>query len=152
MAEEKEAIAENYRMEYREVATSHRFYVGLRFIITAFAISLQSGLLNFYNQALQRPAQQQNFTFIPYIGIATMVGVFIMERRNITLYRIMTGSGKTLEFLLGLHQAQFSKLEASRGILKFITYTWSIAFVYLSISVMWIIFLNPNLLKLLERN
>ena len=42
---------EDLRWEYREVATGHRFYVGLRFVIAVFTGTLQAALLKLYSDA-----------------------------------------------------------------------------------------------------
>lgn len=117
MIEEKLGEVENQRWEYREVAAGHRFYVGLRFIIAAFTATLQSALLKFYNDlmqgtVLQLPVEVTLFGIqlsleahpisITFVGIGSMIAIFVMEMRNIGRIGIMIDRGKELEGVLSL--------------------------------------------------
>ncbi len=171
MAEEKPVLdhadqQENLRWEYREVATAHRFYVGLRFVIAAFTATLQSALLKFYNDALlaieagNAPhIELFGFNFIlgthplsmAIVGIATMVAIFFMERRNIALFKVMIKRGQRIEFDLALKEGQFHRLTKSRS-MRFITYTWSLAVIYGVLVAMWFYLLVLNGIALYQRS
>ena len=144
---------ENYRTEYKEVATNHRFYAGLRFIVIAFTATLQSALVALYSQIMQRVLVSEEtgqsippqFYIIPIIGMVSMFATFVIERRNISLFRAMIRRGKELEFHLGLTSGQFGRLAEPelvrpKGVRKFFTHTWSIGLLYTAILVMWIYF------------
>ncbi|MBI2050006.1 MAG: hypothetical protein HYT35_00930 [Candidatus Staskawiczbacteria bacterium] len=145
MNEERPDNQENYRTEYKEIAAIHRLCISLRFITAAFAATLQSALLTFYNQALQQFPLRGQTIIIPFIGIITMFAVFFIERRNITLFRTMIKRGKELEFNLALTNGQFgmlSELTQQRGWKKFFTHTWGIGLIYVMIQFLWIVLLT----------
>jgi len=152
---------ENLRWEYRELAFNHRFYVGLRFVIAAFAATFQSALLKFYSDALLA-TNVPDVLFLGYwftlgshpisiaaVGLITTVAIFAMERRNINRIGIVIKRGKEVEFELFLAGGQFSRLE-SKGF-NFFTYTWSLSIIYLAVVAMWIWLLFFNLVAFYER-
>ncbi|OGZ79089.1 MAG: hypothetical protein A2528_00640 [Candidatus Staskawiczbacteria bacterium RIFOXYD2_FULL_37_9] len=144
MAEVQLDNQENYRTEYREVATTYRFQISLRFIINAFTATIQSALLSLYGQALQKPPIPVHTILIPVLGIIMMFAVFAIEQRTISVFRAMIRRGKDLEFNLGLIGGQFSWLGAPeiirpKGLRRFITHTWGIRLIYGVISTMWIV-------------
>lgn len=163
MAEEKPKNQENYRIEYKEVATSHRFYVGLRFVIAAFTATLQSALLKLYSDALQATSPPEVLLFgyrfslgghpvsIAAVGCITMLAILVMERRNIDRFKVMLKRGKEVEFNLLLLGGQFSRLGETTGLGLF-TYTWSLGVIYTGIGAMWLWLLFFNLVALYERN
>ncbi len=132
----------NYRTEYKEVATNHRFYASLRFIVAAFTTTIQSALFTLYNQAKQQLPLQGHTTMIPFIGIIVMVAISIIEQRNISLFRAMMQRGKELEFYLGLTNGQFNRLSQPEliqptGWKRFLTHTWGINLIYGMIFALW---------------
>lgn len=152
--------------EYREVATNHRFYVGLRFVIAAFAGTLQSALLKLYSDALEVVRNTEHaivveiFGFpiilgghplaMTVVGIVSMLAIFFMERRNINRIDITMVRGKELEFRLGLPGGQYSRLRESPG-LALATYTWSISIIYSIIFGLWFFLFVLNSIDLYER-
>lgn len=152
------------------MATSHRFYVGLRFIIAAFTATLQSALLTFYNNAAEviRKAtderQEQGievfeWLYVPPqfqilvvtgVGIVTMIAIFLMERRNISRIDLMVERGKNLESELNLREGQYSHFNKP-GRLNIFTYTWSISIVYGGIFAMWIFLFTIHIVPLLRK-
>ena len=162
MANETPESRENLRWEYREVAANHRFYVGLRFIIAALTATLQSALLTFYGQTKEaiRKIQERGEPLpdwfgiqpeihpisIAFVGIATMLAIFFMERRNVNRLRIMIARGMELEFKLGLGQGQYGRLDEKEGITVF-TYTWSLNILYSIICGLCALLFTFNLFK-----
>jgi len=146
--EERSDIQENYRAEYQEISANHRLFINLRFITTAFTAAIQSALLTFYSQALQKPLPQGYTTMIPVIGITSMFAILFIEQRNIKLFRLMIQRGKELEFNLGLPNGQFSRfsqISPPKGLEKFVTHTWGIRFIYLIFLTMWVFLYALNL-------
>lgn len=137
---------ENYRAEYKEVAVTHRFFVSLRFIVAGFTMTIQSALLTLYSQALKDDTPRIYATLIPTVGIVIMFAIFIVERRNITLFRAMAQRGKELEFNLGLTDGHFSRLSEPelvrpKGLKRLITHTWGIGIVYSVLLLLLLAFL-----------
>lgn len=132
---------ENYRMEYKELGPNLRFYGGLRFIVAAFAMTLQSAFLAFYSQALQRPTPPIPNAIIFGAGIVTMVAVSIIDLRSIILFSMVIERGKELEFNLGLPDGQYSRLNKItmqlKGFRWFITHTGGIWLTYGVIFTLW---------------
>ncbi len=146
MNEEQLNNQENYRTEYKEVATNHRFYVSLRFIVAAFTTTIQSAFFTLYNQAQQQVPPKSHAVIIPFVGLLTMAAIFIIEWRNISLFRAMMQRGKELEFNLGLINGQFSRLSQPElvhptGWKRFLTHTWGINFIYGMIFALWSVLL-----------
>lgn len=144
MNEEQLNNQENYRTEYKEVATNHRFYGSLRFIVAAFTTTIQSAFFTLYNQGQQQVPPRGHIIIIPLVGLVTMIAIFIIEWRNISLFRAMMRRGKELEFNLGLPDGQFSRLGEPelvkpKGWKRFLTHTWGIRLIYGMIFTLWIV-------------
>ena len=103
---------ENYRKEYEVVASTWRFFVSLRFIVAAFAVTFHSALLTLYNQFFQQQTTlgKIGILVIPLAGIAATSSVFLIEQRTINLYILMLRRGMELEIKLGLEEAHFRRL------------------------------------------
>ena len=164
--EEKLVEVENMRWEYREVASGHRFYVGLRFIIAAFTATLQSALLKFYNDLMQtRPPEPPSIVLIfgfhvsleaqpisiAAVGFLTMVAILIMEIRNMDRFGIMVYRGKELEDKLLLANGQFGQLSQGQG-WWFVNYRTSLMVIYSVIGLMWAYLLSLNIIALFQRS
>src|SRR3989338_8671316 len=144
MSEGQLANQENYCTEYKEVATTYRFQISLRFIVNAFTITSQSAILNIYSQALQKPSLPDYTIIIPYIGMIMMVAVFVIEQRTISVFRAMIRRGKDLEFNLGLINGHFGwlgspEITRPKGWSRFTTHTWGIRLIYGTVFTMWIV-------------
>ena len=146
MSERQLANQENYRTEYKEVATTYRFQISLRFIVNAFTVTSQSAILNTYSQALQQTPTLGYIIMIPFIGLIIMFAIFLIEQRTISVFRTMIRRGKELEFNLGLINGHFGWLGdpeviSAKGLRKFVTHTWGIRLIYGTVSTMWIVLL-----------
>jgi len=146
MSEGHLANQENYRTEYKEVATTYRFQISLRFIVNAFTVTSQSAILNTYSQALQQTPTLGYIIMIPFIGLIIMFAIFLIEQRTISVFRTMIRRGKELEFNLGLINGHFGWLGdpeviSPKGLRKFVTHTWGIRLIYGTVSTMWIVLL-----------
>ena len=129
-------LAENYRKEYDAVVSSWKFFVGLRFIVVGFAVTLQSALITLYS------AEQLDSAIIPIVGIFIISAIWLIEQRTIELFRLMNQRGVELEFLLGLPDGQFHRLnniELVRppGIKRIVTHTIGISIIYATIYTLW---------------
>lgn len=144
---------ESYQKEYDIVATSWRFYVYLRFIVVAFAITLQSALFGLYRQpVLQGEEIFVDPTTIPWVGIFTITGILFIEQRTVALLRLMQQRGVELEYYLGIPNAHFKRLSDPelvypKGFRGLSTHTVGIALIYLVIYVLWIVFLVIGVLR-----
>lgn len=137
---------ENYRKEYEVVASTWRFFVSLRFIVAAFAVTLHSALFTLYNQFFQ---QQTTFgkigiLIIPFAGFIATSAIFLIEQRTIDPYLLMLRRGVELEENLGLENAHFHKLVepyiALPSVLgRFISHTAGIYLLYASVLILWVI-------------
>lgn len=136
---------ENYRTEYGAVASGYRFFVSLRFITVAFAMTLQSTLLTLYSQSIKNIANDRFGGFaIISIGIFIISAILIVEWRTISLFRWTLKRGTELEFYLGLSGGFFhgiDELTTRCGLRSFITHTWGINLVYCAVYVLWFIIL-----------
>lgn len=146
MPEDQLSNQENYRTEYKEVTSTYRFYVSLRFIVAAFTATIQSAFLNTYGQMLQKPSVPVYTIMIPLVGIIMMFAVFAIEQRTISVFGAMVRRGKELEFNLGLIGGQFSWLGAPETIRpkrwkRFMTHTWGIRLIYGIIFALWTVLL-----------
>ena len=127
-----------YQKECDVVATSWRFFIGLRFIVAGFAVTIQSALLTLYIRVLEKTAVLVTLhpTAIPAIGIFIAVAIFIIEERNISLFRLMIQRGTELEFRLGVTDGHFSRLSSiwivhPPGIKRIVTHTFGLRIIYL---------------------
>ncbi|MBI3337185.1 MAG: hypothetical protein HY005_00995 [Candidatus Staskawiczbacteria bacterium] len=71
-----------------------------------------------------------------------MFAIFVIEQRNINLFRAMMRRGKELEFKIGLIGGQFSRLGEPElvkptGWRRFLTHTWGIRLIYGVIFTLW---------------
>lgn len=113
MAEEQQLpdviVQENYRKEYDVISSSWRFFSGLRFIIVAFAATLESAPLTFYLQVgKQGGGDQLYLNGVAFAGIFITIALGILELRTISLFRLMIRRGVEVEFHLTLSNAHFS--------------------------------------------
>ena len=143
---------ENLWKEYDVVASSWRFFSGIRFTAAAFAVTLQSAVITLL---LQSTGQQTALTdlhpaSIPTFGIILIIASWIIERRSIKLFRIMIARGKSFEFRLGITDGHFSNISEPilvrpPGLKRFTTYAVSIHFIYDTICFFWLILLLTSL-------
>ena len=82
--------------------------------------------------------------FVPFIGLASVTAIAIIERRSITLFRLTLRRGLELEFHLCLPNGYFHRLIEPElvkpsGLQRFITHTFGIALLYFGIYVLWAI-------------
>jgi hypothetical protein len=133
---------ENYRAEYDVVSEGYRFFVSIRFITAAFAMTIQSTLLTLYNQTAKDNQPAGFAVFV--MAIFFMAAILVVEWRTIFLFRRIIKRGTEIEFYLGLQNGFFhgiAELSAEKGFRSFITHTWGINFVYFGISILWIVLL-----------
>ena len=157
IAQDRKELQENYRSEHKIVAEGWKFFASLRFIVAAFAVALQSALFTFYNQALKDGLRKEQSAFaIAFVGMYTIFGVLLIERRTIKLLIEIMRRGTELEFGLGTMEGFFHRLMAPelahpRGLLRRIaTHTGGLMLVYISIFMLWIYFFTVNLIKLIK--
>jgi len=141
---------EHFRDEYKLVFDGYKFFVNIRFLTIAFAMSIQSALLNFYNQAIK----ENTFMGIGIFGLAMIfwVALVIIERRTINLFVALLQRGNELEFHLGIPHGFFhriAEISPRKGtrFQPFVTHTRGLTIIYLGIIVLWIALLLVTLIQ-----
>src|SRR6185295_1107587 len=106
-------VIESLRWEYREVASHHRFYVGLRFTIVASVILFHAGLMKFYTDVSENILKardvahvrdfwisQENYVpaevqpiLITVVGALTIFTALLMGIRNQNRINVLVGRG-----------------------------------------------------------
>lgn len=139
---------QNYRDEYKLVFDGYKFFVGLRFIVAAFAMSIQSALLTIYNQTVKENRFQGFAIFV--VAMVFMVALIITERRTIKLFKSLLDRGIELEFRLGNLYGFFHQIsEISPKKFQFVaTHTKGITLVYMGMFVLWIMLLVATIIRL----
>lgn len=133
---------ESFREEYRVMFEGYKFFVSIRFITAAFAISIQSALLTIFNQAVKESRLGGVAIFV--VAMLFLVASLTIELRTISLFRSLLQRGTELEFQLGNPHGFFhriSELSEQKGYRSFITHTWGIRLVYIGVFVLWVILL-----------
>lgn len=139
---------ENFRDEYKLVFDGYKFFVGIRFIVIAFAMSIQSALLTIYNQVVKE--NRFNGYAIFSVAMLFLLALAIIEWRTTFLFRTLLKRGNELEFQLGLSNSFFhriAELSQQKGFYRFITHTWGINLVYIGIFVLWVVLLVATITK-----
>ncbi len=129
---------ENSRDELKLLFEGYKFFVSIRFIVVAFAMSIQSALLTIYNQAVKENLFH-NVIIFP-LAMLFLVALAVIERRTTSLFRSLLNRGNEVEFQLGLPNGFFhriAELSRQKGLRSFITHTWGIGLVYVGIFVLW---------------
>ncbi len=142
---------ENYRAEYEVVAASWRMLANLRFLGAAFVVALQSALLTLQSQFIQTisPAQPRLrdllfLILIPFVGMASMTAIMIIEKRTLDFIAITVKRSTELEFHLALVNGYFSRFKdpevaSPRGWRIILTHTGGIGLFYLAIFTLWVV-------------
>ncbi len=151
---------ENWRTEYRTVTLGWRFFASLRFIVAAFAVTLQSALITLYNQTAKVGGGGDrwlgmNAITIAVMGLYTILAILFIEWRTVSLLREVMRRGVELEFHLGategfFHRLSDPKLVRPKGIRRAITHTGGLTLVYMSIFLLWFYLFGDNLIKFLQ--
>lgn len=138
---------QSYRDEYKLVFDGYKFFVSLRFIVAAFAMSIQSALLTIYNQTVKESRPHGFAVFV--VAMVFLVALAIIERRTINLFSGLLKRGTELEFQLGLTHGFFHRIaEISPKKFQFVaTHTKGITLVYVGMVVLWIMLLVATLTK-----
>ena len=87
---------EYLRDEYKLVFDGYKFFVSIRFIVVAFAMSIQSALVPIYNRAIQQGLPSGHAVF--GLAMLFLVALWIIERRTINLFSSLLDRGAQLEF------------------------------------------------------
>jgi len=152
---ESSAHDENLRMAYEQVANSFRFTVSLRFIVAAFATTLQSALLTLYSQLFQQThlLGRIGIVTLPFVGLIVIWAVFLIEQRTIGIYHTLLQLGTELDFQLGLGNAHFRRITAPGPSnltfsQKIFSHTVGIRIIYLGIVVTWISLLILSIVEI----
>ncbi len=138
---------QSLRDEYKLVFDGYKFFVSLRFIVAAFAMSIQSALLTIFNQTVKESHPQGFAVFI--VAMVFLVALAIIERRTINLFNGLLKRGTELEFQLGLPNGFFHRI-AEISPKKFqltATHTKGITLIYAGMFVLWIMLLVATIIK-----
>lgn len=128
---------QSFRDEYKLVFEGYKFFVSIRFIVAAFAMSIQSALLTIYNQAVKENRLNGFAIFI--VAMLFLTALIIVEWRTTFLFRALLKRGNELEFQLGLPNGFFhriTELSEQKGFRRFITHTWGINLVYAGVFIL----------------
>lgn len=120
----------------------YKFFVSIRFITAAFAMSIQSALLTIYNQAMKENRLNGFAIFI--VAMIFLTALTIIEWRTTFLFRSLLKRGTELEFQLRIPNGFFhriAELSKQKGLHRFITHTWGINLIYAGVFVLWLILL-----------
>ena len=137
---------QNYRDEYKLVFDGYKFFVSLRFIVAAFAMSIQSALLTIYNQTVKE--NRLNGYAVFSVAMLFLLSLAIIEWRTTLLFRTLLKRGNELEFQLGLPNGFFhciAEISRQKGLHRFITHTWGINLVYIGVLVLWVMLLVASM-------
>jgi len=138
---------EHFRDEYKLVFDGYKFFVSLRFIVAAFAMSIQSALLTIFNQTVKESRLHGFIVFA--VAMMFLVALAIIERRTINLFTSLLKRGTELEFQLGSAHGFFHRIaEISPKKFQLVaTHTKGITLVYVGMLVLWIMLLVAILIK-----
>ena len=138
---------QNFRDEYKLVFDGYKFFVSLRFIVAAFAMSIQSALLTIYNQTVKDSYLNGIAVFI--VAMVFLMALIAIERRTIQLFKGLLSRGTELEFQLGMPNGFFHRIsEISPKKFQFVaTHTKGIALVYVGMFVMWMVLLVATIIR-----
>ena len=138
---------DNLRDEYKLVFDGYKFFVSLRFIVAAFAMSIQSALLTTYNQVVKESYFQGFIVFL--VAMLFLGALAVIERRTIKLFSSLLKRGTELEFQLGNAHGFLHRIaEISSKRFEFVaTHTKGITLVYIGMLALWIMLLVATLIK-----
>lgn len=139
---------QNYRDEYKLVFDGYKFFVSIRFIVAAFAMSIQSALLTMYNQTMKEKLHTEFAIF--GAAMLFLAATLIVEWRTTFLFRVILRRGTELEFQLGLPNGFFhriAELSAQKGFRRFVTHTWGINLVYVGVCFLWVMLLVATVIN-----
>lgn len=102
---------ENLRKEYEVCFDNWRFFVGLRFTVLAFFLTLNSGLLYAFFGMMDKSKQEWFVFFPPLIGIISVFAALVIENRNRQLYYPCILRAKEIEKKLGYEENKAEKVE-----------------------------------------
>ena len=133
---------QNYRDEYKLVFDGYKFFISLRFIVAAFAMSIQSALLTIYNQAVKEALLNRFAVFS--VAMLFLAALIIVEWRTTILFRTLLKRGTELEDQFGIPNGFFhriAELSDQKGFRGYITHTWGLRLVYAGVLILWVILL-----------
>ena len=139
---------EIYKDEYKLVFEGCKFFVSLRFITAAFAMSINSALLTLYGQAIN----ESKLFEVAVFGIAIIfwVGLLIVEIRTTSIFHSFLERGNVLEFQLGNPNGFFhsiTELSVTSGLWSFVRHRWGIRLVYAGMFVLWAMLLVATIVR-----
>ena len=138
---------QSFRDEYKLVFDGYKFFVSLRFIVAAFAMSIQSALLTLYNQIIKENLVNGYIVF--GLAMLFLMALIVIERRTIRLFTNLLKRGTELEFQLGIPNGFFHRIaEISPKKFRFVaTHTKGITLVYLGMFTLWITLLVATIIQ-----
>lgn len=140
---------QNFRDEYKLVFEGYKFFVSTRFITAAFMMSIQSALLNFYNQTIKERQPTTGFATFS-AAMLFLIAMLIVERRTTSLFHVFLKRGIELESHLGLPNSCFHEignLSRQKGLRSFVTHTWGINILYFGVLILWVLLLVATITK-----
>ena len=132
------------RDEYKAAVDTYRFFVNLRFVTVAFAMTLQAGLFALYERTNEKPLQLA----ISSLAIVLIIAIAIIERRTTSLFHDVRSRGRDLERQLGILNGMLGRLiELGKNSWwrKYTTHTTGVGIVYGAIFTLWLFVLGLTL-------
>ncbi len=139
---------ENFRDEYKLVFEGCKFFVSVRFIVVAFAMSIQSALLTVFNQAVKD--NYYNAYPIFGVGMIFIAGLFIVELRTTSIFHSFLKRGNELEFQLGNPHGFFHRIDElsqAEGFHSLVHHSFGINLVYLGMFTLWVVLLVVTIVQ-----
>lgn len=156
--------------EYKVCFDNWRFFVGLRFTVLAFFLTLNSALLTVYVSSIGEGAKNWLAPLMPIMGLVATVALWLIENRNRELYFGCMQRAKAIEKRLGYEENAGGKIgpvpnksevekEAQANCLAFLlddcykvsfwgTHTRVLMFLRISFLILWIFLLVMSVLKI----
>lgn len=142
------ADQQNFRDEYKLVFEGYKFFVSIRFIVVAFAMSIQSALLTIYNQTVKESRLHGFIIFA--VAMISLSALAIIERRTTNLFSGLLKRGTELEFQLGITHGLFHRIDeiSPKRFQLVATHTKGITLVYVGMFALWILLLVAAIITL----
>jgi hypothetical protein len=148
-----ETRQENCRTEYSVVADGWKFFAGLRFIVAAFAVALQSALFAFYAQVMKNGSGKEQLAFaIAAVGLCITLSILLIEKRTVKFLLETMRRGTELEFGFGATNGFFHRLMEEffypKGVRKITRRIDGLAVIYVILFLLWLYLAVVNLIIL----
>ena len=132
------------RLEYQEAATQARFIIGIRFTYFAGFATVFGALMAAYykvwvSNELRSPHKHMLLIGLSVFGLISLISAWIIERRNIELYRTCDDRAAKLEGAMGIKDGIRTILaQQGRRQYRLFTHRWAIGIFYGTVGIVWV--------------